>query len=240
MTSVKSERRQQKSHKSVRRTASKAGFGVTIGVGIALMFGVASGQVQASAISVGGSSNCAGADAWVATWVVSATGDSPTDTWRLDAPAGYSEFRSVAETIVVEQVQPLDQAVASLDVIATFADSGSSVTATATMERPTACAAAPAPVITSVPAVPALTGSTDVTGALASADAMGPRATVSSASMAAGPASAEHAGTERHPDVDRASRNRIDERSARGTRIRIPGCRRNAPPAGPWSGIALT
>ena len=92
------QRRQQESHKSVRRTASKAGFGVTIGVGIALMFGMASGQVQAPAISVGGSSNCAGADAWVATWVVSATGDSPTDTWRLDAPAGYSGFRSVAET----------------------------------------------------------------------------------------------------------------------------------------------
>ena len=187
---MKSGRRHQKSHKSVRRTASRAGFGATVAVAIALMFGMASGQVQASAISVGGSSNCAGADAWVATWVVSATGDSPTDTWRLDAPAGYSEFRSVAETIVVEQVQPLDQAVASLDVIAIFAESGSSVTATATMERPTACAAAPAPVITSVPAVPALTGSTDVTGVLASADAMGPRAAVSNASMAAGPAPA--------------------------------------------------
>ena len=140
---------------------------------------------------------------------------------------------------MVEQVQPLDQAVASLDVIATFADSGSSVTATTTMERPTACAAAPAPVITSVPAVAALTGSTDVTGALASADAMGPRATVSNASMAAGPASA----STQAPSVTPTSTELPETGSTSGVLVALtldPRCRRNAPPAGPRSGIALT
>src|SRR4051812_18493090 len=95
--------------------------------------GIGTGTAQAASINVDASSNCSGADAWVASWYVTIASDTG-ETWRIDSSAGTVGPRPVAEAIVVEQVQSLDQPTAHLDAVATLIESGSTVSADSTVE----------------------------------------------------------------------------------------------------------
>lgn len=128
-------------------TGWRVGRSLIIGMGIAA--GVVSvlggGAVHAAVITVEGASNCDGPESWVASWFVSITSDSPGETWRLDSSAGAGDPRPTADPVVLEQVQSMDEPIAHLDAVATLLESGTTVSATATVERPTACISAPAP-----------------------------------------------------------------------------------------------
>jgi LPXTG-motif cell wall-anchored protein len=131
-------------------TDGRVGRCLTIGTGLAVgALGVigllGGGAVQASGLSIDATSNCSGAGAWVATWVVSITSDVPGETWRVESAAGASEPQPVADPIVLEQARSMDEPLANLDAVATLLGSGATVSATATVERPTACMSAPAP-----------------------------------------------------------------------------------------------
>ena len=119
-----------------------------IAAGIALgVVGFLGGQAaHAAVISVEGSSNCDGPDAWVATWVIRVSADSADELWRLDVAGEVGEPRSVAEPTVLEHIHSMDEPIADLDAVATFIVDGSTAAATSTMERPAVCASAPAPV----------------------------------------------------------------------------------------------
>jgi hypothetical protein len=137
----------QSGRRHLRTAVGRAG--VIIGVVATAALLGAPGAASATAIGVGGSSNCAGPDAWVATWRISVTSASADETWRLDAPVGDAGFRSVAEPAVVERVHGMDEPVAQLDVAITLADAETVLSASASMDRPTVCTSAPAPPVTS-------------------------------------------------------------------------------------------
>ncbi len=135
--------------RNLRMAARRAGAIIGVGVATTVALLGVPGNASATAIGVEGSSDCAGPDAWVATWRISVTSASADETWRLDAPVGDAGFRSVAEPVVVEQVYAMDEPIAQLDVTITLVDAETTLSTSASMDWPTVCTSAPAPPVAS-------------------------------------------------------------------------------------------
>ena len=101
--------------------------------------------------SVVASLNCAGPDAWSATWVISSnSGDG--GTWQLNGGA----FQSTALDFVVEETYTLDEASASFAATVSFDGGPQGVAVNATADRPTDCISAPPPPEPPVETIPAV------------------------------------------------------------------------------------
>jgi len=93
-----------------------------------------------TAPSVSASSNCVGADAWSATWVVSSNaGDS--GSWQLNGGA----FQSTAADFIIEETHSLSDASAALSATVSFEGGAQARPVTASADRPSACISAPPP-----------------------------------------------------------------------------------------------
>jgi LPXTG-motif cell wall-anchored protein len=93
-----------------------------------------------TAPSVSASSNCVGADAWSATFVISSNaGDS--GSWQLNGGA----FQSTATDFVIEETHSLGDASAALSAVVSFDGGAQGRPVAASVDRPEACISAPPP-----------------------------------------------------------------------------------------------
>jgi LPXTG-motif cell wall-anchored protein len=97
------------------------------------------------------SSNCSGADAWLATFVISSNAANGA-SWQLND----GEFQSTATDFVVEETHGMEDASASLSANVSFQGGAQGVAVAAAVDRPEACISAPAPTLAPAETVPAV------------------------------------------------------------------------------------
>jgi LPXTG-motif cell wall-anchored protein len=97
------------------------------------------------------SSNCSGADAWSATFVISSNA-ADGGSWQLNDGA----FQPTATDFVIEETHGMEDASASLSANVSFHGGAQGVAVAASVDRPEACISAPAPTLAPAETVPAV------------------------------------------------------------------------------------
>ena len=97
------------------------------------------------------SSNCSGADAWSATFVISSNA-ADGGSWKLNDGA----FQPTATDFVIEETHGMEDASASLSANVSFEGGAQAVAVNAAVGRPEACTSAPAPTLAPAETVPAV------------------------------------------------------------------------------------